>query len=792
MNRHIIVPGLALLLAAPSPSSARPAAPAAASQEASQSVPAATMVTLAELPAGLHRRAADILEERRDLDASPWVDAALRDAVVPMFRPGEQTPAYVELTVVGPDGAPRGYMVLSTGEHDHPIVELSHEGPAPSERVQAKLAEGTLPARYYRLSYDATVAEDAQGNLLAYEGYLPGKVSGYDPAWLDLPDSERSGHYQWDPAGGVTERRAAVGESVRFDAWDSWRTLVAEYADNYAPLHALDRRNAAEAWQAERIREANGGTLQNKEFRELPLLSGRGSATFSARGAGASAVRIEQGERAIEGDEALRVFVDTAPVGEVAPLDIDVRYDDGSKETLRLNVTDSIPNHVFGRAAPTATGGTVRLRMRPVDAPNIACSKAVVVTERNSAIRVSGTTLSTTGPWRTSDAIMRIEYPSPGKIAFRASTGKYWRAAGAGGAGVAADRTQRLAHEEFTLFTNRGQPEYYGLQTADRRHVVTFSDGGDVHARGVNAGASKFKVDYCQPTIVHQRWAGNNVADAHKKVRKYAQLGAHMAPSTSQCASGCAATAWAMLFGFHDYEASTNVPRWTSHKGLYKRDGKATGPDAVAPEWMWDGHHGSFFSTSTPLVGPAAITWELSQILNDFVLAGCAPNGEKWTAPVEMGKAHVYLERRNINATLVSDYDGASIMTHEGKTKAYAVIKNKQPVVIGIGHLSHYPLAVGRDRSEYRVWERDNKRWSSKADRRHFVVSMGWGRPSLQTVPYDTWMVGSLKVANTAIGTPAVANPKKPKNTHLPTHTTVKPIPHKKPKFPGPGPIPNF
>src|SRR5690606_7709743 len=71
---------------------------------------------LASLPAELHRRAVDVLEERRDLIDSPWVDASFRDAVVPMFRPGESAPAYVELTVEGPDGQPRGFMVLSTGE----------------------------------------------------------------------------------------------------------------------------------------------------------------------------------------------------------------------------------------------------------------------------------------------------------------------------------------------------------------------------------------------------------------------------------------------------------------------------------------------------------------------------------------------------------------------------------------------------------------------------------------------------------------------------------------------------
>ena len=68
-----------------------------------------------------------------------WVDAMLADAPVPMYRPGETSPAYYEIAVTGPLGDARGYMILSTGPHDHPIVDLSHEGDAPSRRLLAQL-----------------------------------------------------------------------------------------------------------------------------------------------------------------------------------------------------------------------------------------------------------------------------------------------------------------------------------------------------------------------------------------------------------------------------------------------------------------------------------------------------------------------------------------------------------------------------------------------------------------------------------------------------------------------------
>lgn len=722
-----------------------------------------------------------------------------------MFRPGEATPAYVEFTVEAPSGEPRGFLVLSTAEHDHPVVQLAHEGLAPSAELADKVGDHAATARVYRLSYDAYVAEDARGNLLGINGYLPGRVVGYDIGWLERDEADRAGHYRWDPESGVTEREAKVGSDVHFEAWPSWSALKAEYASNYAPLHALDRANAAEEWEIERTIEANGGTLQNGEFRELPLLGGRGVATVNVRGEGAAAVRYEHSERMLEGDMAVRVFVDTAPLNDVAPLDIDVAYADGTTETLRLNVTDTIPHSVLGMAAPSATRGTVRVRVSPVDAPGISCSKAVLMTEYGSAARLSGAELKTRGPWRTDDALVRIDHVGTGKVAFRASNNKYLRAEGGGGHRLLADASVRSTHETFTLYNNRSKPGFYGLQAHNRRNYVNFDSAGNVNVTTVRASGSRFQVDYCQPRKIYERWAGANATDAAKKVRKYDQLPARSAPSTSQCASGCGATAWAMLFGFHDYEAAQNDAKWSQHWKLFRRDGKTNTPNATAPEWFWRGSEGRHvrFNDSTPQPGVAAMVWEISQLMNDWTLAGCAPNGEKWTAPVIMGRAHQYLERRGVTAPLVSDYDGAGIMTHAGKTNAYGVIKKKQPVVIGIGHLSHYPLAVGRDRTEYRVWERNAKRWSSKADRRHFVVSMGWGRPHLQTVPYDTWMAGSLNVPEAAVSATTVnaevkpVNPKpKPKSQHLPTQHTVKPVPHQKPFMPGgkklPTPVPNF
>ena len=754
----------------------------------------ATRLSPSVLPVGqldpqLQRRALEVLEEGRDLAGSPWADARLGAQAVMLYRPSEVGAAYVEVGLEGPGGEPRGFMVLSTGEHDAPIVQAAFAGEPPSARLAAQAGEAE-PARFYRLGH-TYVAEDATGRLLGTLGELPAKMIGYDPQWLELDPAARSGRAHWDDVSGYAESRPSIPFELSFQAWPSWDVLKAEYASNRAPLHARDRIAAAEAWKAERLLQDNGETLQAGQFRELPLLP-RDGARFQVSGSGARYVDVVLAERAYEGDTVLRAFVHEVDEAGVHPVDIDVEYADGTVETLRLGVTAELPPQgVLGapvRASrpgdsPSDSGGgsSVREVIRPVALSGLDCSKVAFETSGGGYLQRSGTSVAGGGHLPDGDALFAVDHMGGGRVNLRASNGKWLRAVGQGGGDVRADAIGPTAEAIFRIFEKRDKPGWYGLQSPDRRHFLVAHGGGTVDARATRSRWSYFRPAYCEPTRLQGRWAGSSFDNAWSKVRKYNQIPARVAPSTSQCASGCGGTAWAMLFGFHDYEASLGIPKWKKHKGLYRKDGSKNGPDEVAPEWFRSG--GGIHA------GVANIVWEIASYMNDWGLAGCSPTGEKWTAPVIMGRAHKYLEGRVSGIALGSNYDGAMIFTHEGKTNARGVILDGQPVVIGMQDPHHYPLAFGWTSAKYRVWNRSQKKWSDLATRQHFVVHMGHEERVAEMVPYDSWFQGWLRAPEVANAEPAKAAPQ-PKTEESPK-TPVYIPPKKLPKAPvNPQPLP--
>lgn len=229
-------------------------------------------------------------------------------------------------------------------------------------------------------------------------------------------------------------------------------------------------------------------------------------------------------------------------------------------------------------------------------------------------------------------------------------------------------------------------------------------------------------------------WTGdaNDVNDGFDQ-RLYTQMLSGQAPNTSGCASGCGATAWAMLFGWADNQAAIGNSYWAQRWGIYRQNG-GRGANVVAPRVMDSGVRN--------------MTWEIRNQIGTFCALGQGP-----TPPWSMDEAAKYLAGRSAT-TLSTHYN--VVGDYEGRLRDYAIksIKNRHtPAIIGIGFLSHYPLAYGykvRSRAvhtclppsgqpPFTSWCYD---WIEYD--RQFRVNMGGGSSVGKWVPANTWFAGEI------------------------------------------------
>lgn len=214
-------------------------------------------------------------------------------------------------------------------------------------------------------------------------------------------------------------------------------------------------------------------------------------------------------------------------------------------------------------------------------------------------------------------------------------------------------------------------------------------------------------------------WAGS-----HHDQRMYDQIPPRTSPNPHHCYSGCGNTAWAMLFGWADFKAAQGNARWRNRTGLYLKDG-GKGADAVAPV--------------TRDRGVTNMIWEI----RDFTWTQCDPfsrNG--FTLPGLMSLAAGYFKGRT-GAKLHTRCSHVGIHWDFLRDAAVDVIRNNgDPVVIGTGFLSHYPLAYGY----HQRWRRVRREalygtWMETQYQREFLVNQGDGRTK-NWVPGSTWFAG--------------------------------------------------
>lgn len=265
--------------------------------------------------------------------------------------------------------------------------------------------------------------------------------------------------------------------------------------------------------------------------------------------------------------------------------------------------------------------------------------------------------------------------------------------------------------EEFPLKVVLMYPEV-GIEEVVRFAIVAPSQRSGYRTIELNPGIGVW-------SRWREWWAGT-----HNDQRWYDQISPHTSPNPYHCYSGCGNTAWAMLFGWGDYQADKGNRRWRRRWGLYRKNG-GKGTDAVAP--------------AKRDAGVTNMTWEIRNWTRTF----CDPfstNGV--TPPWDMERAAGYLRGRTgtRSGTL---YQPIGLHRDRIRDTAIRIIKyDKDPVIIGIGWLSHYPLAYG-----YRQrWRRVRHSflwctWYTTEYGRQFFVNQGGGG-SKGWIPASTWFAG--------------------------------------------------
>ncbi|MBN2003562.1 MAG: hypothetical protein JXA21_09425 [Anaerolineae bacterium] len=218
----------------------------------------------------------------------------------------------------------------------------------------------------------------------------------------------------------------------------------------------------------------------------------------------------------------------------------------------------------------------------------------------------------------------------------------------------------------------------------------------------------------------HYYWADGNAGSI-----RYGQF--YDYPNTSECASGCGATAWAMLFAWVDQQAAESHWRWSQHWGIYRANG-GLGSDATAP-----------FSQNT---GVKNMTWEIHNDIGTWCIAG---QGATW--PWNMLKAYQYVQPRvSTNIwSMTTKYDPTGLCwfgaCEPNRILAKGQIVNyRAPVVVGTGLLNHYPMAYGYSWRKQRtcfLWEC----WDTYS--RWFWVNNGHGGYDNAWVNADVWFAGA-------------------------------------------------
>jgi hypothetical protein len=225
----------------------------------------------------------------RSADQHNWENISFAPTARYLYDPGYQNggaPAYVELRILGPNGAldPRGYVILSLTVEDFPVLEFGTQGGTKTDKVLLQSAGNTVH-KFMRFGPGYIVAEDGNGRRAGALGTAPLKIVDALPAlsqFLTATYDSETGQNIQPPA-------------LEFNATpaDSYEDLKADFQTNPARLQfrALRKQQAAARW-----RLSNGisnPVLQLPVGQTLDFLTGLSLASVSVEDSAASAsVRV--------------------------------------------------------------------------------------------------------------------------------------------------------------------------------------------------------------------------------------------------------------------------------------------------------------------------------------------------------------------------------------------------------------------------------------------------------------------------------------------------------------------
>lgn len=566
---------------------------------------------LERLPQDFQHRAAQLLQDMRyEPSASGWRFATLGRKVTNLYRPDLAEVAYYEIEVVNNLGEKAGYIILSAGMHDNPVVGWSDKDVSVAqELLQTAERNGGIPAKVFRLDEFSYVVEDENGRNIGQTKNMPLKISGQSMDWLDQdvqPATAQSFTEQTDSDDreSTTQqlRRSPNSEDqYQLGFWESWDELKNNYQETYAVLLESVRRQAVDDWKVEAALEMYGEGLFPNDI-----------AFFATR---------------LEGNPSIRVLR-----GNGALFRFSTEKQEGISTSIRVDV-----------------GRTVEQEM-PIE---------ILVSEGEKSQIIKFTLLP--------ESLRRTAGLRNGNV-------------------VNAKVLETNVGEKSLVDSSNLSSAWYGFGTGPWGSWYTY-------------------------------WAGH-----HNDQRLYDQINPNVSPNTSNCASGCGATAWAMLFGWGDHRAAEDDPTWRGRWGIYRQNG-GTGANAAAP--------------LNQDAGIDNITWEI----RNQILTFCGFNQLGATYPASMGFAFLYLLPRT-GTTLSTNYNPLGFPLAPLRDIAkHSIINRDVPAIIGTGFFSHYPLAYGyRVRSRYinmgfwRITDYDHE----------FYVNMGWGGSSNGWVNGKTWFVGQI------------------------------------------------